>query len=260
MTRTTPTQRLLGLHAGLVYLFLYAPIVVLMIFSFNSQKLNVTWEGFTLKWYAELWQDRQIRQATLNSLYIAAVSTIVSTLIGTLTAFAYARHKFAGRRLLEGILYIPIILPEIIMGISLLVVFATLKWELSLVTMMIAHITFSISFVFVVVRARLHDFDRNLERAAMDLGCNEWQTFRKVTLPLTWPGIMAGALLALTLSIDDVIISFFTAGPGSTTLPIYIYGMVRVGVKPTINALSTVLMVITLTVVVFMERLQRRKA
>lgn len=253
-------RRLLGAHAALVYLFLYVPILILIIFSFNSQRLNVSWEGFTLRWYADLFSDRQIGRAVGNSLVVAAVSTVVATAIGTLTAFAFSRHQFRGRRLLEGLLYVPIILPEIIMGISLLVVFVTLGMELGRITIIIAHITFSISFVFVVVRARLHDFDRNLERAAMDLGCNEYQTFMKVTLPLVWPGILAGALLALTLSIDDVIISFFTSGPGSTTLPIYIYGMVRVAVRPTINALATILMVVTLTAVVIAQRLQNRRA
>jgi len=238
-------KRLLGLHAWLVFAFLYLPIVVLVAFSFNASRLNVVWEGFTLQWYGEMVRDAAIVRAARNSLIVATVSTIVSTLLGTLTAFALARHRFRWKRWLEGLLYIPIILPEIVMGISLLAFFALVGMRLSLTTMIIAHITFCAAFVSVVVRARLHGLDRTLERAAMDLGANEWRTFWKVTFPLVSPGIIAGALIAFTLSLDDVIISFFTAGPGSTTLPLYVLSMVRLGVNPKVNALSATMLVVT---------------
>src|SRR5690606_38588617 len=193
-------KRLLGLHAWLVFALLYLPIVVLVAFSFNASRLNVVWEGFTLQWYGEMVRDAAIVRAARNSLIVATVSTIVSTLLGTLTAFALARHRFRWKRWLEGLLYIPIILPEIVMGISLLAFFALVGMRLSLTTMIIAHITFCAAFVSVVVRARLHGLDRTLERAAMDLGANEWRTFWKVTFPLVSPGIIAGALIAFTLS------------------------------------------------------------
>lgn len=238
-------KRLLGLHAWLVFAFLYLPIVVLVAFSFNASRLNVVWEGFTLQWYGEMVRDAAIVRAARNSLIVATVSTIVSTLLGTLTAFALARHRFRWKRWLEGLLYIPIILPEIVMGISLLAFFSLVGMRLSLTTMIIAHITFCAAFVSVVVRARLHGLDRTLERAAMDLGANEWRTFWKVTFPLVSPGIIAGALIAFTLSLDDVIISFFTAGPGSTTLPLYVLSMVRLGVNPKVNALSATMLVVT---------------
>lgn len=248
------SRRLLGVHALLVLLFLYAPIVVLVIFSFNSSRLNVMWESFTLQWYREALTDRQILRALQNSLVVGSISTVVSTVLGTVTAFALARHRFPGKRLLEGVLYIPIILPEIVMGISLLALFSTLGMRLGITTISIAHITFCTAFVALIVRARLHGFDRSLERAAMDLGAGPWTTFRRVTLPLAAPGIVAGALIAFTLSIDDVIITFFTSGPGSTTLSLYIFSMVRLGVSPKVNALSTLLLLFTFVVVGLVAR------
>ncbi len=246
--------RLLGIHSALVLLFLYAPILVLIIFSFNTSRLNVEWEGFTFDWYSELLQDRQILRSLQNSLVVACVSTLVSTVLGTMTAFALARHRFRGKRLLEAVLYIPIILPEIVMGISLLAFFSTVGMRLGLTTISIAHITFSTAFVALVVRARLHGFDRTLERAAADLGAGAWTTFRRITLPLIWPGILAGAVIAFTLSLDDVIITFFTSGPGSTTLSLYVFSMVRLGVSPKVNALSTSILLVTFVLVAIVAR------
>jgi spermidine/putrescine transport system permease protein len=249
---------LLTLVAGLTYLFLFAPILVLIAFSFNQSRLGAQWTGFTLDWYARLMGNKQILEAAANSLQIALISTLVSTFLGTLVAFAIHRLRFLGRRVIEGGLYIPIILPEIVMGISLLSLFSLLGVKPGSLTVILSHITFSLSFVYVTVRARLHDFRHDLERAAQDLGADEWITFWWVTFPLVSPGIVAGALLAFTLSLDDLIITFFTSGPGAQTLPIRIYNMVRQGVSPEINALSTGFMAITLTLVVLSEWLQRR--
>lgn len=250
----------LGGYSFLVYAFLYLPIAVLIAFSFNTSRVNVTWQGFTLDWYGKLLNDTRVLTAARNSLVVAVISTAAATLLGTLAAFAIHRLRFKGRRLLEGGLYIPIILPEIIMGISLLSLFTALGIRLGLVTVVLAHITFSISFIFVVVRARLHDLNHALERAAMDLGADEWLTFWWVTFPLVSPGILAGALLAFTLSLDDVIITFFATGPGATTLPLQIYSMVRAGVSPEINALSTLMLLVTLTLVITSEWIRHRDA
>jgi len=252
--RQAGSERLLSVHGVLVLLFLYLPIAVLIVFSFNASRINVTWEGFTLDWYAQLATDRQIMRAVQNSLIIGSTSTIISTILGTLTALGLARHTFLGKRVLEGILYIPIILPEIVMGVSLLAFFATVGMRLGLMTVAIAHITFCTSFVVLIVRARLSRFDRNLERAAMDLGANPWTTFWRVTFPLISPGVWAGALIAFTLSLDDVIITFFTAGPGSTPLSLYVLSMVRTGVTPKINALSVVMLLVTFVLIAVVTR------
>lgn len=247
-------EKLLGVHSLLVLLFLYLPILILVVFSFNTSRLNVMWEGFTFNWYREMVMDRQIIGSLQNSLIVAGITTAVSTVMGTVTAMAMARYRFVGKRLLEGLLYIPIILPEIVMGISMLAFFTTVGVRLGLATIAMAHITFCTAFVVLVVRARLHGFDRTLERAAMDLGASPWMTFRRITLPLIAPGIWAGALIAFTLSLDDVIITFFTAGPGSTTLSLYVFSMVRLGVSPKVNALSTVILLVTFAAIILVYR------
>lgn len=257
MNLTRAGRHVLKGYSFLAYAFLYLPIIVLIAFSFNTSRLGVQWQGFTLSWYAKLLQNDKILNAVRNSLTVALVSTPFATLLGTTAAFAVHRLRFRGRRLLEGGMFIPVVLPEIIMGISLLSLFTAMSVRLGLLTVIIAHITFSTPFVFVTVRARLADFSNTLERAAMDLGADEWQTFWKVTFPLISPGVLAGALLAFTLSLDDVIITFFAAGPGSTTLPLQIFSMVRFGVSPEINALSTIFLVLTLTMVIAAERLRR---
>lgn len=252
--------RLLGVHGYLTLAFLWLPIAVLVAFSFNTSRLNVVWQGFTLEWYRQLAQDVTVLRATRNTLVVAAASTVLSTVLGTMAAFALARHRFPGRRALEALLYVPIILPEVVLGISLLATFTLLGLKLGLLTVILAHVTFCTPFVALVVRARLHGFDRTLERAAMDLGADEWTTFRRVTLPLILPGIVAGALLALTVSIDDFIVTFFTTGPGATTLPLHVFSMVKFGVSPKINALSTVMLVTTLGLVLLAERVRRSRA
>ncbi|EJE7233847.1 extracellular solute-binding protein [Clostridium sporogenes] len=245
------------IYATLVYIFLYLPIFVLVVFSFNKSKLNATFTGFTLDWYKNLINNTQILEALKNSLIIAFISTFFAVIIGTLAAIGMYRYKFKGKRAMEGLLYIPVVIPEIVMGISMLAFFSSLNLPAGLITLILAHITFCISYVIIVVRARLDGFDSALEEAAQDLGATPWQTLTKVTLPVISPGIISGALLAFTLSLDDVIISFFAAGPDSNTLPLKIFSMVKFGVTPEINALSTVMMVFTLSMVVIAEGIRR---
>lgn len=246
-------------YTFLIYMFLYVPILILIVFSFNDSKLNAIWTGFTLKWYSKLMQNQGVLEATKNSLYVAFFSTIISTMIGTLAAVGMYRYSFRGKSVLDGLLYIPVVIPEIVLGVALLAFFVMVKIPLGLLTLVLAHITFSIPFVVVVVKARLEGFDRSLEEAAMDLGANQFQTFLKVTLPVIFPGILAGALMALTLSLDDVIISFFVAGPASTTLPLKVFSMVKFGVSPEINALSTILLLFVITIAVTAERMRMKK-
>ncbi|MDS1002105.1 extracellular solute-binding protein [Clostridium sporogenes] len=245
------------IYAILVYAFLYLPILVLVAFSFNKSKLNATFTGFTLDWYKNLINNTQILEALKNSLIIAFISTFFAVIIGTLAAIGMYRYKFKGKKAMEGLLYIPVVIPEIVMGISMLAFFSSLNLPAGLITLILAHITFCISYVIIVVRARLDGFDSALEEAAQDLGATPWQTLTKVTLPVISPGIISGALLAFTLSLDDVIISFFAAGPDSNTLPLKIFAMVKFGVTPEINALSTVMMVFTLSMVVIAEGIRR---
>ncbi|WP_169928905.1 extracellular solute-binding protein [Clostridium botulinum] len=245
------------IYATLVYIFLYLPIFVLVVFSFNKSKLNATFTGFTLDWYKNLINNTQILEALKNSLIIAFISTFFAVIIGTLAAIGMYRYKFKGKRAMEGLLYIPVVIPEIVMGISMLAFFSSLNLPAGLITLILAHITFCISYVIIVVRARLDGFDSALEEAAQDLGATPWQTLTKVTLPVISPGIISGALLAFTLSLDDVIISFFATGPDSNTLPLKIFSMVKFGVTPEINALSTVMMVFTLSMVVIAEGIRR---
>ncbi|AUN09550.1 spermidine/putrescine ABC transporter permease [Clostridium botulinum] len=245
------------IYATLVYAFLYLPIIVLIVFSFNKSKLNATFTGFTLDWYKNLINNTQILEALKNSLVIAFISTFFAVIIGTLAAIGMYRYKFKGKGAMEGLLYIPVVIPEIVMGISMLAFFSSLNLPAGIITLILAHITFCISYVIIVVRARLDGFDAALEEAAQDLGATPWQTLTKVTLPVIAPGIISGALLAFTLSLDDVIISFFAAGPDSNTLPLKIFSMVKFGVTPEINALSTVMMVFTLSMVVIAEGIRR---
>ena len=244
------------LYSSLIYLFLYVPIAILMIYSFNQSKLNAVWTGFTLDWYVKLMHNQAVLDAMYTSLLVALISTIASTMIGTLAAVGMYRYHFRGKTALDALLYLPIVTPEIVMGISLLILFTQLHVPLGLFTLIAAHITFSIPFVVVVIKARLEGFDKSMEEAAMDLGATPWQTFLKVTLPIIAPGVIASSLLAFTLSIDDVIISFFVAGPGSATLPLKIFSMVKFGVTPEINALSTLMLLATLIIVIIAERIR----
>jgi spermidine/putrescine transport system permease protein len=243
--------------AAVVYFFLHLPILVLVAFSFNDSKFSVEWRGFTLEWYRRLLERSDILAGLKVSLIVGLASTVLATLFGMLIALALARHVFRGRRLFEGLLYVPIVTPEIVVGISLLILFALLKVPLGLTTITIAHVAFSISFVVVVVLARLAGMDRTLEEAAMILGADEVTTFWKVTVPQLWPGILSGALLAFTMSFDDFVITSFVSGSGSSTLPIVVYGMVRRNVEPSINAVSTIILLVTSLLIYAAERLAR---
>jgi spermidine/putrescine transport system permease protein len=259
---------LLGLHSTLIYLFLYAPIVVLVIFSFTSDSFGVRWTGFTLEWYGRLFADERLIGAAINTLTVAFVSTIVATTIGTMIALAMERYRFRGRDGIEALLYLPIVIPEIVMALALLAFFAFSfgiieaitgwRFTMGLGTVIISHIAFTISFVVIVVRTSLKGFDMRLEEAAQDLGADEWQTFRRITFPLILPGIIGGALLGFTLSLDDFIITFFTTGSGTSLLPVEVYGQVKRAITPKINALSTIMLLFSITLVFLSQFVQRR--
>lgn len=238
--------------ASLVYAFLYVPLAVVVVFSFNDSRLNAEWVGFTLHWYDVLFHDEQMLAAALNSLVIALVASSVSTVLGTLAGYAMYRYRL---RLLPVLVLTPIAIPEILMGVSLLMFFVMLNMTLGLVSIMLSHIAFCIGFVAIVVRSRLSGMDESLTEAARDLGATPAQAFRLVTLPLIMPGIVAGALMAFTLSIDDFVITFFTAGVDATTLPLQIYSMIKIAVTPEVNAISTLLMLLTLVLIVIASRL-----
>jgi spermidine/putrescine transport system permease protein len=250
--------RLLAWFAIGVYLFLYVPILILIIYSFNANKVVGVWEGFSLAWYEALFENAAIGQAFRNSIWVAFWTTAISTVLGTAAALVLERYRFRGRLTFDAVLYLPIIIPDIVMALSTLLFFVMVGVALSRFTILIAHVAFAISFVAVVVRARLADMDRSLEEAAADLGANEWTTFRRVTLPLLMPGIIAGALLAFTLSLDDFVITFFVSGPGSTTLPVRVYSMIKFGVTPEVNAISTLMLLGSTILVVISLLLQRR--
>lgn len=244
---------LLGTNAALVFGFIYLPVLILIVFSFNNTRSVALFTGFSTEWYTSLAQNEELLDAARNSLLVGLVTMIVATLIGTLTALAMERYRFRLRTTFDANLYLPIVIPEIVMGIALLLFFNQalfpflqntfgIRGTTGLHTITISHIAFDIPFVYVIVRARLADFDRTLEEAAADLGADEWQTFQRVTLPLLMPGIIGGALMAFTLSLDDYLITAFTKGIREQTMPLYIYSLVRRGVTPEINALSTALL------------------
>jgi spermidine/putrescine transport system permease protein len=247
------------------FLFLYTPIVTLVAFSFNNSRRNIVWRGFTWHYYAQAWQNDSLIEAFTNSLIIALCSTGMSTVLGALAAVLLWRFRFPGKFAYEGAMALPIVIPEICMGVAMMAFFTRigwppgLPWPLSLGTITIAHVAFSFPFVAVIVRGRLAHFNREWEEAAKDLGATEWQTFRDVLLPFMLPGLIAGALLAFTLSLDDFVITFFTAGPETITFPVKVYSMVRFSVTPEVNAASTVLMVITLVLTAVALWLQNRQ-
>jgi len=235
--------RYLKVHAILVFAFLFAPIVVLVVFSFNHARSGTDWTGFSTRWYGDLVHNHNALQAFRNTLKVAFAATIVATIIGTLAAFALTRFKFGGRASYNTLIFISLVMPEVVMGVSLLVFYVRFAhMRLGLTTVILSHITFCIAFVVVVVKARLAAFDDRLVEAAADLGATPVQSFLRIVLPLAAPGIFAGAMLAFTISLDDVVITFFTSGPGSTTLPLYIFGQLKFGVSPSINALSTIVL------------------
>lgn len=281
------------LAAGLVYAFLYAPILVLILYSFNASRANVSFEGFIpaytdhvvmdgslvlsspcgpFHWFCELARNSDVMDAAKNTLTIAFISTFISVIIGTMAALAMQRYEFKLKPFSQLSLYIPIVIPEIVMGIGILTLFSQLftllnnslgltgdsRLTLGLGTVIVSHIAFSVPFVALVVQARLQGFEKSYEEAAMDLGADEFTTFRRITFPMILPGVLSGGLLAFTLSLDDFVITFFTNGPGSTTLPIYVYGLLRRIITPQVNALSTVWILAVFLVVLLLQRIQSR--
>jgi spermidine/putrescine transport system permease protein len=241
-----------------VYLFLYAPIGVLVLFSFNDSQFTAQWKGFTLEWYRRLFGDREWARATWNSLSIAIASTALSTAIGTLTALGLERARLRAKGMLMGIVYLPIVVPDLIMGISLALFFFWMGVGLGKTTVILAHVTFNIAFVTVVVRARLRTLEPHLEEAALDLGATRWKAFWRVQFPLLAPAILSGALLAFTNSIDDFVVTYFTAGPGATTLSLKIFSTVRFGVPPEVNAVSALLLLNSAVLILLSLALSQR--
>jgi spermidine/putrescine transport system permease protein len=239
--RVTISRGLLAGWTALVLLFLYVPVVLIVVFSFNTSTLNVLWEGFTWRWYAQVWQDEPLMTALKNSLFIATATTVVSSLLGTMAAWLLYRYRFPFAQLVRALIYFPMIVPEVIMGVSLLLLFGVMHFELGFTTVIIAHVTFCFPFVMIPVGARLAGLDPSLEEAAMDLGATPMNAFVRIILP----SIIAGALMAFTLSIDEFVVTYFTYSAASMTLPVKIYGMIKPGLNPTVNALSTLLVVAT---------------
>jgi spermidine/putrescine transport system permease protein len=255
-------RAILPVYTGLVVAYLFLPIVVMAVFGFNDiqGRFNFTWQGFTLEhWQTLFSRYPALNESLVNTLTVAVVSTIVATTLGTLIALALTRYEFRGRGPLNMLIFLPIATPEIVLGASLLALFISAGVARDLTTITIAHIMFNISFVVIVVRARIAGFDRALEEAAMDLGADEWTTFRKVTFPLIFPGILAAALLAFALSVDDFVITQFTAGQ-SITFPLWVYGASRIGVPPQVNVMGTLIFLIALAGMGFWIVLQRRQA
>lgn len=279
--RRRPPQRwftrigrvLLNTTGAFGYSFLYLPIVILIVFSFNDSNLMARWGGFTTRWYGELFQDKLLLTALWNSLFVATVSTFIATIFGTMAALAMERYKFFAKTTFDALLYLPVIIPDIAMAIMLLLFFSLsglgfTPWRIEILgvrfsvpfSVIIAHVAFSISFVTIVVRARLANMDQHLEEAAQDLYANDFLTFRRVTLPLMLPGILGGALLAFTLSLDDFVITFFTSGAGFNTLPVRVFGLIKRGVTPKINAISTIMVIGSLSLIILSQILRKRGA
>jgi len=248
---------LLGAHLSLVYLFLYVPIGVLMLLSLNRAGMPTAWTGFTLHWYGALLENQAILRAALNTLIVASVSTVLATLIGTLLALGVEQRRQSSA--LDALLFAPMIVPDIVLAIALLSFYSLLQFTLGLHSIILSHVVFNIAFVCAVVRTRLQHFEYSIIEASIDLGASEFTTFRRITVPAILPGIVAGAMLAFTLSFDEFIIAYFTAGAGqsSTTLPMQIYSMIRFGVTPEINAMATIVMAVSFTLVLLSQRLNR---
>ncbi len=241
------------------FAFLYIPILILVIYSFNESKLVTVWAGFSTKWYGELLQNQAFLDAAWVTIKVGLFSSIIATILGTMAAFVLVRSgRFFGRTLFSGMIYAPLVMPEVITGLSLLLLFISIGMPRGVTTIVLAHATFSMCYVSVVVSSRMATFDRSLEEAAYDLGCTGWDAFKSVTLPIIAPAVISGWLLAFTLSLDDLVIASFTAGPSSTTLPIKIYSSVRLGVSPEINALSTIIIAIVTVGVITVSLTSKR--
>jgi spermidine/putrescine transport system permease protein len=254
----TLVHRLLATWAGFVFLFFYLPIAILILFSFNQSKLNIVWTGFTLAWYGDLWSDSVLVRTLQNSLVVAAATTLLSVVLGTAAGWLLYRYRYRGSALLETLVFLPMIVPEVILGVSLLILFVTVGLQLGYTTIVISHVTFCFPFVMAAVQARLAGLDPALEEAALDLGATPLQAFTKVLVPYLMPAIVSGALMAFTLSLDELIVTYFTASAGTRTLPLEIFGRVKKGLDPSLNAISTVFIGITVLAVVLTEALRRR--
>lgn len=253
-------ERGLSVWTALVFVFLYAPIAVLVGYSFNTSKLNVVWEGFTFRWYAALLADRPILRTLQNSLVIATATTLLALIIGTVGAWLLHRYHYRFARGIQTLICIPMIMPEIVMGVSFLILFRVATLELGFLTVILAHTTFCFPFVLVAVQARLQGLDPAMEEAALDLGASPIQAFWYVILPCLRPAVVSGGLMAFTLSMDELIISFFTASPASKTLPLEVFGKAKVGLNPMLNALSAIFVLTTVAFVLFTEHLKRLAA
>lgn len=246
-------------YLAAVYLFFYFPIAVLIVFSFNNSEYSLLWHGFTLDWYKELLADIEIQTVALHSLVVGILAATIATILGTLTSVCLYWYRFKGRNVLYGMIFVMIVSPDIVLAISLLILFATLKIELGFWTLLLAHITFCMPFVAVTVFSRITGLDKNIFEAAKDLGATDLTILCRVVVPLLWPAIIAGWLLSFTLSLDDVIISFFMTGPEFNILPLEIFSMVRLGVKPELNALCSVMFGLTLLIVLVSQFALRKK-
>lgn len=246
-----PLMRFPGIApaAGIAFAFLYLPILVLIALSFNENRIATIWSGFSTHWYAVVLGNDDILRAAKNSIVIAIVAAVVGTVLATVAALGMARGRFRGQTGVNAVIVLPLVVPEIVTAVATLLFFVLIGFKLGLLTVMVAHTVFCIPFAYLPIRARLDGMDSALTDAAADLYANEWQAFRRVTLPLLWPGILSGALLSFIISLDDFVITYFVAGAGSTTLPVYIFGMIRIGVTPEVNAVSALMLAVSILVV-----------
>jgi len=247
------------LYLGLVYAFLYIPIIIVIWLSFNNARFSLLWHGFTWHWYQQLIHDRDMIQVAINSLVLGVTAATIATALGAMAAINLFRYRYWGRKMVYNLLFIMIIVPDIVMGIAFLLLFRTLHFKLGFWTLLLAHITFCLPFVFITANSRLSGMNRSIIEAARDLGAREYEIFFKILIPLILPALISGWLLSFTLSLDDVIISYFVTGPGFEILPLKIYSMVRLGVSPEVNALSTILFALTVVVVITSQLIMRKK-
>jgi spermidine/putrescine transport system permease protein len=252
--------RVFGVWTGVVFAFFYLPIAILILFSFNESRLNIVWTGFTLEWYGSLFGDRTLVRTLQNSLIVAAATTLLSVVLGTAGGWLLYRYRYRASTVLETLVFLPMIVPEVILGVSLLILFVTVGLKLGYSTIVISHVTFCFPFVMAAVQARLAGLDPSLEEAALDLGATPVQAFSKVLIPYLMPAIVSGALMAFTLSLDELIVTWFTASAGTRTLPLEIFGRVKKGLDPSLNAISTVFILFTVLAVLVTEALRRRNA
>lgn len=246
------------IYIALFLILLYAPIVMMVTYSFNNAEIDVGWNGFTLKWYREILAAQDAKRAVLNSIIVSGTSTLISILLGAFAAIGFHKNEFKGKDILDSFFYIPTIVPAMLLGVSLLSLFDIMHIPLSKITIIIAHVTFCMPVCFNTIRVALNGFDRSIEEAAQDLGCNQFQVITKVLLPNLTPAMLSGGLLAFTFSFEDVLTTFFVAGPKDQTLSMYIFGQMRSGMKPTLNALSVMLIVVTVALGIVMQVLENR--